>query len=595
MKKNKYLDFENLIKLSAITLDDDERKIFQKELEDFLNYSEIINNFPVENLKAASHAVEKEVYFRDDIVKKWDNLDKLLNNAPLIEDTSFIVPPQKGRTADENGAHDMSNAKIIDHEEYEAVIGLEVHAQLKTKSKLFCSCSTEFGKKPNSNTCPVCTGQPGSLPVLNMEAVNMAIKAGLSANCQINMHSVFARKNYFYPDLPKAYQISQFEEPICSKGYIEIEIDGKIKKIRLNRIHMEEDAGKLVHIGAPGIWGSKASAVDFNRTGIPLIEIVTEPDINSAKEAKEYVIMLRAILVSLGICDGNMEEGSLRCDANISIRKKGETILGTKTEIKNMNSFKAIERAIDFEIKRQKKMKKFGFEIFQETRLWDESSQKTILMRSKEESHDYRYFPDPDLLPLVLTKDWIESYNKVLPELPLKRKKKYIEKYQFSEDEAKLFMTNPDYADYFEEVLKFYDKPRNCANWFFNEILCYASSGIKNIIITPYDLGQFLLKIDNDEISGKIGKYVIEKAFESKKSLNQIIEEENLKQITDNSTIEKIIIKILEKNKNEVESYKNGKTNLFAFFVGQVMKETKGKANPKLVNKVLKSKLDEIQ
>jgi len=594
MKKTKNLDFENLIKLSAITIDDDEKQILQKELEDFLNYSEIINNFPVENLQPASHAVEKEALIREDKVSQWEQPDILLKNGPLVEDTSYIVPPQKGRTADENDAQDISNVKVADHEEYEAVIGLEVHAQLKTKSKLFCSCSTEFGKKPNSNTCPVCTGQPGVLPVLNQEAVNMAIKAGLAAKSLINMHSVFARKNYFYPDLPKAYQISQFEEPICSKGYVEIEVDGKIKKIRLNRIHMEEDAGKLVHIGAPGIWGSKASAVDFNRTSIPLIEIVTEPDLSSAKEAKEYVIMLRAILVSLGICDGNMEEGSLRCDANISIRKKGDKKLGTKTEIKNMNSFKAIERAIDFEIKRQKKLKKFGLEIFQETRLWDESSQKTILMRSKEESHDYRYFPDPDLMPLIITNDQIESCKKNMPMLPMERKKKYIKKYQFMEDEAILFMTNPGYADYFEEVLKFYNNPRNLANWFFNEMLYYASNGIENINITAEDLAQFLNKIDIKEISGKIGKYVIEKSFETKKTLNQIIEEENLKQITDQNALEKIIIKILENNRTEVESYKNGKTNLIGYFVGLVMKETKGKANPKLVNEILKLKLDQI-
>jgi len=593
MKNNKNLDFENLIKLSGFTIDEEERIILQKELEDFLNYSEIIKNFPVENIQAASHAVEKEAFIRDDKVKQWEDLEILLKNGPLVDDTSYIVPPQKGRTADEKDVNDISNAKVIDHEEYEAVIGLEVHAQLKTKSKLFCSCSTEFGKKPNSNTCPVCTGQPGVLPVLNMEAVNMAIKAGLATNSVINMHSVFARKNYFYPDLPKAYQISQFEEPICSKGYVQIESDGKIKKIRLNRIHMEEDAGKLVHIGAPGIWGSKASAVDFNRTSVPLIEIVTEPDLRSAREAKKYVVMLRAILVSLGICDGNMEEGSLRCDANISIRKIGEKKLGTKSEIKNMNSFKAIERAIEFEIKRQKKMKKFGFEIFQETRLWEESSQKTILMRSKEESHDYRYFPDPDLMPLILTKEQIDTCKKQMPMLPLERKKIYIEKYQFTEDEAVLFMTNPDYADYFEEVLKFYDNPRNLANWFFNEMLYYASNGIANINIKSEDLGQFLTKIDNDEISGKIGKYVIEKSIESKKSLNQIIEEENLKQITDHDEIKKIIIKILENNKSEVESYKNGKTNLFGYFVGLVMKETKGKANPKIVNEALKLKLDD--
>jgi len=587
----KHIDIENLINLAAFEVSEEERNQLNKELEDFLKYAEIINDAQCDDLKPASHAINKEAYLRDDITNKWDHLERLLTNGPLIEDTSYLVPPQKGRTGIEKDVEDQKITASVD--DYEAVIGLEIHAQLKTKSKLFCGCSTQFGKHPNHNTCPVCSGQPGVLPVLNKEAVRMAIKAGHVTNCIINKRSIFARKNYFYPDLPKGYQISQFEEPICSSGYIEIDINNNIKKIRLNRIHMEEDAGKMIHIGAPGIWGSKASAVDFNRTSVPLLEIVSEPDLSDGIEAKEYVITLRAILVSLDICDGNMEEGSLRCDANISIRKTGSKTLGVKTEIKNMNSFKAIEKAIDYEIERQKKMIKLGYKIEQQTRLWDESSQKTYLMRSKEESHDYRYFPDPDLLPLILDENEIKSLKENLPMLPLKRKLLYMEKYAFNEDEAKLFMVNPDYAQFFEDTLKHFNKPRIIANWFFNEILFYISNNLNTISITPKDFAYFLEKIESEEISGKIGKSVIKKAFTENKKLMKIIEEEGLKQITDHNLIEKIIDTILLNNPKQVEMYKSGKTNIFGFFVGQVMKETKGKANPRIVNEILKLKLDE--
>lgn len=587
------INIENLIKLSSFTVTDEERNKIEKELYDFLEYAEVINESSCNDIKAAAHAVEKKAYQREDVVESWDKLESLLCNGPLTEDTSYLVPPQKGRTGEEKEIEEGKQTPV-EAVDYEAVIGLEVHAQLKTKSKLFCNCSIEFGKHPNNNTCPVCSGQPGVLPVLNKEAVNMAILAGLATNCTINKKSIFARKNYFYPDLPKGYQISQFEEPICSDGYVEIELEGKKIKIRLNRIHMEEDAGKMVHIGAPGIWGSKASAVDFNRTSTPLIEIVTEPDISSARVAKEYVIMLRAILVSLGICDGNMEEGSLRCDANISIRKVGDKKLGTKTEVKNMNSFKAIERAIDFEINRQIKLKKMGQSILQCTRLWDENSQKTHLMRTKEESHDYRYFPDPDLLPLILEEDQIEAVRKKLPMMPLERKKRCIEQLGFNEDEATLFMTNPDFVNFFDETLTYYSNPRVIANWFFNELLFYVSGGMKDIPITSHDFSEFLKKLDSGEISGKIGKSVIKKAFEQNKKLIEIIEAEGLKQITDHKVIEDIIDKIIAHSHKQVEQYKAGKTNIFGYFVGQVMKETKGNANPKIVNEILKLKLDEI-
>ncbi len=590
MEKEKKIDINNLIKLSGIEITDEEKEYFEKELSNFLKYAEIINSIDCSNLEPASHAVEKESLLREDNPYEYDKLELLLNNAPYKEGTNYIVPPQKGRVGKEKEVTELKD--INQNVEYEAVIGLEVHAHLKTKSKLFCSCSTEFGKSPNLNTCPVCTGQPGVLPVLNKEAIKMAIMAGLAMNCKINHRSVFARKNYFYPDLPKAYQISQYEEPLCSNGWVDIEIDKKIKRIRLNRIHVEEDAGKMVHVGAPGIWGSKASAVDYNRSSIPLIEIVSEPDINSAKEAKEYVIMLRSILVSLGICDGNLEEGSLRCDANISIRPKGDTKLGVKTEVKNMNSFKAIERAIDFEIERQIKLKKAGKIIEQETRLWDESSQKTYTMRTKEESHDYRYFPDPDLLPLIVENKTIEELKKKITILPLDRKKIYIEKFGLTEDEARLLIINPKYGDYFDNCLTYYTNAKNLSNWFFNELLSYISGDIELIHIKPKDFVDLLIKIDNNEISGKIGKYVLNKSFETKKSINNIIEEEGLKQLTDSKEIENIIKEIISNNPSQVNEYKAGKTKVFGFFVGEIMKATKGKANPKIVNDILKKLLD---
>ena len=589
MTDKNQIDIEKLIKLASFEVSDEEKVQFEKELEDFLKYAEIINNAGYNN-QPASHAISKDTYLRKDEAVDWEHLEKMMLNSPISEGTSYLVPPQKGRTGEEKESND--NLTIKDNStEYETVIGLEVHAHLKTKSKLFCGCSTEFGLDPNNNTCPVCSGQPGVLPVLNDEAVNMAIQAGLAMNCTINKRSVFARKNYFYPDLPKGYQISQFEEPLCSGGFIEIDTGEYSKKVKLNRIHMEEDAGKMVHVGAPGIWGSKASAVDFNRSSVPLIEIVSEPDMSTAKEAKEYVIMLRAILVTLGICDGNLEEGSLRCDANISIRPKGSTGLGVKTEIKNMNSFKAIERAIDFEIERQKKMKKYGLSIDQETRLWDESSQKTYIMRSKEESDDYRYFPDPDLLPLLVNDDRINALKKKIGSLPLERKKKYENEYSLSPDEAKLMMINPNYAEFYEKVLKYYNNPKNAANWLLNEIISFVSGDFNRFHITPEDFAEFLKKIDKNEISGKIGKTVLRKSFEEKASLMDIIKREGFKQITDTKEIEKLIDGILDANPGQVTQYKSGKTKVFGFFVGEVMKQSKGKANPAMVNDLLKNKL----
>jgi len=591
---------EDLIELAGFEVSEGDKQGLEKELADFLAYAEVINAAPSAGFSPASHAVEKAPALRDDVVAAWERLDSLLDIAPAIQGTSYLVPPQRGRTGSgedrEQPAGTGSAASAASDlpagaggAAWEAVIGLEVHAQLRTKSKLFCSCSASFGAEPNRNTCPVCSGHPGVLPVLNREAVDMAILAGLACSCTINRRSVFARKNYFYPDLPKGYQISQFEEPVCSGGHIEIETEGGRKRVGLNRIHMEEDAVKMVHVGAPGIWGSKASAVDLNRSSVPLIEIVSEPDLSSPREAREYVVMLRAILVSLGICDGNMEEGSLRCDANVSIRPVGSTALGVKVEIKNMNSFKASERALDFEIARLKRLAGAGRTIGQETRLWDESSQKTFLMRTKEESHDYRYFPDPDLLPLVLSDEWIDSVSARLVPLPLERKRRYMTDYQFTADEARLFMHNPEYARLFERIMEEYDKPRILANWFFSEFLGYlpSSASEAEFHLDPADIAGFLRKVDSGEITGKIAKNVIRKSFAEKRSLLSIIADEGLRRMDDTAEIERIAAEILSRHPAQTAEYRGGKEKLFGFFVGEVMKATHGKANPETVNRIL--------
>ena len=589
MKEKNNIDIEKLIKLASFTFHDDDKQQLKKELNEFLEYAEILNKSSLENMNLSDLEVKITTPMRDDNIKTWEEPGSIIANSPLVHETSYLVPPQSGRPVLKNlKGEDIKETEI----EYEAVIGLEVHAQIKTNSKLFCKCSTNFGKEPNSSTCPVCTGQPGALPVLNREAVNLAILAGLASSSIVNSRSAFTRKNYFYPDLPKGYQITQFELPICSGGYVDIEIDGEKKKITLDRIHLEEDAGKTVYIGTPGILGSKFGTVDFNRSGIPLIEIVTEPVISSSKEAREYVTMLRAILVSLGICDGNMEEGSLRCDANISIRPIGNTSLGVKTEIKNMNSFKAIERALDHEIERQIKLKNSGIPIEHGTMLWDDNTRQTYLMRSKEDSDDYRYFPDPDLLPLELIDKDIGRMRSNLPPLPLERKRKYEETYSFNKDESRLFMINPAYADYFDKVLKDYNNPRVLANWFFNELLSYIDSNIKRLHIKPADMAEFLKRIDCGEISRKIGKSILKKSFDSNLGLIEILEKEGLKQITDPKEIEEIIDSILRQNEPQVEEYMKGKTKVFGYLIGETMKAARGKANPALVNDILKKKLN---
>jgi len=474
--------------------------------------------------------------------------------------------------------------------QFEAVIGLEVHAQLKTKTKIFCSCPTSFGAPPNTHTCPVCLGMPGVLPVLNKKVVEYAMRMGIATNCTISNNSRFARKNYFYPDLPKGYQISQYELPIAQNGHIDIEINGAKKRIGITRIHMEEDAGKLIHDPS-----RPYSMVDFNRTGVPLIEIVSEPDIRTFEEAGEYLRKLRSILRYLDICDGNMEEGSFRCDANVSIRPAGNESFGTRTELKNLNSFKNVEKAIQYEIERQKEVLLEGGKIIQETRLWDLAKNSTTSMRGKEEAHDYRYFPDPDLLPLVIDDTWIEEVKNSLPELPDQKKERFISEYGLPEYDAGVLTSAVELAGYFEDCVKEFNNPKQVSNWVMGALLGLLNAEGKTMEESPVsapNLAKLLRLIDQNVISGKIAKTVFEEMAETGKSPEEIVKEKDLVQVTDESAIESMITKLIESCPKEVADYKAGKTKVMGFFVGRIMKETKGKANPEIVNRILKEKLD---
>jgi len=474
---------------------------------------------------------------------------------------------------------------------WETIIGLEVHAQIISKSKLFSGASTNFGSEPNTQVSLVDAAMPGMLPVINKDCVKQAIKTGLGLNAQINQRSVFDRKNYFYPDLPQGYQISQFTKPIVGKGSIEIDLkDGSSKKIGITRLHLEQDAGKSVHDIEPS-----KSYIDLNRSGVALMEIVSEPDIRSAEEAQEYVKKLRSILRYIGTCDGNMEEGSLRCDVNISIRKKGEE-LGTRAEIKNVNSIKSIGQAIDYEFKRQKEIINSGGKVDQETRLFDEKKVETRPMRSKEEAHDYRYFPDPDLPPLEIKNDWIEEIKKNLPELPDTKKENLINQYKISSYDASILISDKNNVEFFDKIISQNTKrnPKNVANWIIGELFALLNKNnleIKNSPIKAEDLGELIDFIEDQTISGKIAKNVFEEMFKSKKKAKDIIDKKGLKQITNIREIESLIDKVLNNNKDKVDEYKSGKEKLFGYFVGQVMQETKGTANPGMVNEILKKKL----
>jgi len=480
--------------------------------------------------------------------------------------------------------------------EYEAVIGLEVHAQLLTDSKLFCSCSTKFGAEPNTQTCPVCLGMPGVLPVLNKKAVEFAIRAALAMNCRIEDRSVFARKNYFYPDLPKGYQISMYERPFCVKGWLDIDLNGAKKRIGITRIHMEDDAGKLIHAG--DFAQAQSSYVDLNRTGVPLLEIVSEPDIRSPEEASEYMRQLRNILVYIGVCDGNMQEGSLRCDANVSVRPRGREKFGTRAELKNMNSFRNIQRAIAYEIERQVKVCDSGGEVIQETRLWDDAAGKTIGMRGKEEAHDYRYFPDPDLIPIAVDAAWVTQVKDNLPELPGRKKDRFVKDYGIPEYDAALLTQDKLLADYFETVIKEGAPAKWVSNWIMTELLRELNAEEKSASecpITPGQLAALHRLIEKGTISHKIAKGVFTEMYKTGRDAEDLVKAQGLMQVSDDSEINKMIDDAVSENPKQLEQFLAGKDKLFGFFVGQVMKKSSGKANPGLVNKLLAQKLDQLK
>lgn len=483
---------------------------------------------------------------------------------------------------------------------YEMVIGLEVHCQMKTRTKLFCSCPNQFGDAPNTNVCPVCLGLPGALPVLSREAVTLALRAALATRCTVHQTSVFARKNYFYPDLPKGYQISQYDRPYATDGRVEaLEADGTVKTVRLERIHMEEDAGKLLHEGYP--WSRDMSGVDLNRSGSPLIEIVSKPDIRSASEAHAYLSALKAILVYSEVSDCNMEEGSLRCDANVSVRPRGRSELGTRAEVKNLNSFRNVSRAIEYEYERQVKLVEAGQKVVQETRLYRADKDETASMRSKEDAHDYRYFPEPDLPPLVISAEWRAETEKALPELPAAKRARFVESYGIPHYDAEVLTSSREVADFFEEVAKGCGNGKAASNWIMTEVMREvkgqgaAEDGASSASwpITPAALAELIRLVDEGAINGKTAKDVFARMWASGESPRVIVEREGLSQVSDTGAIEAAIREVMAASPDQVATYRKGRTNTLGWFVGQVMKKTGGRANPKIVNDLMKAALDQ--
>ena len=476
--------------------------------------------------------------------------------------------------------------------DYEVVIGLEVHAQLSTQSKIFCGCRTKFGAPPNTQTCPVCLGMPGVLPVLNRRAVEFAIKTALACHGEVAPRCRFARKNYFYPDMPKNYQIYQYDEPLVVGGYVEIPTPGGLKRIGLVRIHLEEDVGKSIH--GENLDDPRASYVDFNRSGVPLMEIVSQPELSSPEEAKLYLQKLRAILQYLDVCDGNMEEGSLRCDANVSLRPRGARQFGTKVEIKNMNSFRHVQRALEYEVRRQAKALEEGEKLVQETRLWDATRGVTRSMRSKEFAHDYRYFPEPDLVPLLTTRAWIEEIRRTLPELPDARMQRFVTEYGIPDYDASVLTTSKALADYYEACIKHYPKPKVVSNWIMVELLRALNRDgmeVEESRVTPEQLAELFKLVDDGTISSTMAKTVFDAMYETGKPASEIVTEKGLRQISDESALLAAVEQVLADHPKEVDEFRAGREKLLGFFMGQVMKATQGKANPQAVNKLLRERL----
>ncbi len=472
---------------------------------------------------------------------------------------------------------------------FEAVIGLEVHAQLSTQSKMFCGCGTEFGLPANTQTCPICLGLPGSLPVINRRAVELAVKTGVALNCEVGAANRFARKNYFYPDLPKGYQISQYEAPICRDGWVDVTVSGETKRIRIRRAHLEEDAGKNLHEGS-----GPQSRVDLNRAGTPLLEIVTEPDMRTAEEVVAYLKSLRDTLVYLGVCDGNMEQGNLRCEPNLSLRPAGQEALGTKVELKNINSFKFVKDALEYEIKRQGAVLRDGGRVEQETRLWDVDQGKTFVMRSKEEAHDYRYFPDPDLVPLSLPQEQLEAWRRDISELPATRQARFVQQYGLPEYDAGVLIASKPLADYFEACVSLFSQPKTVSNWVMGELrreLNAAHTPVERSPVTPERLANLLQLVENGTVSLKVARDLFPELYATGKSPEQLVEEKGLTQVSDEGLLGRLVDEVVAANPNQVAQYRGGKPAVLGFFVGQVMKASGGKANPGKVNELLKKKL----
>ncbi len=473
---------------------------------------------------------------------------------------------------------------------FEAVIGLEVHAQLSTQSKMFCGCGTEFGLPANTRTCPVCLGLPGSLPVINRRAVELAVKTGVALNCEVGATNQFARKNYFYPDLPKGYQISQYEAPICHDGWVDVNVNGETKRIRIRRAHLEEDAGKNLHEGS-----GPQSRVDLNRAGTPLLEIVTEPDMRTAEEVVAYLKSLRDTLVYLGVCEGNMEQGNLRCEPNLSLRPVGQKALGTKVELKNINSFKFVKDALEYEISRQAGVLRDGGTVQQETRLWDVDQGKTVVMRTKEEAHDYRYFPDPDLVPLSLPQEQVEAWRRDISELPSTRRARFVEQYGLPEYDAGLLIASKPLADYFEACVRLFDQPKTVSNWVMGELrreLNASHTPVERSPVTPERLANLLRLVENGTVSLKVARDLFPELYATGTTPEQLVEEKGLKQVSDEGSLGRLVDEVIAANPNQVAQYRGGKPAVLGFFVGQVMKASGGKANPGKVNEFLKRKLE---
>ncbi|MBF8297808.1 MAG: gatB [candidate division NC10 bacterium] len=479
------------------------------------------------------------------------------------------------------------------HTTFEAVIGLEVHAQLLTRSKIFCGCSAAFGAPPNSQTCPICLGMPGVLPVLNRRVVEFAIKTAVALQCEVAGGCRFARKNYFYPDMPKNYQISQYELPLARNGMLEFPVNGLTKSVRIHRLHLEEDVGKLLHAGT--FQTADSSLVDFNRSGVPLMEIVSEPDIRNPEDAAEYLRQVRAIVVYLEVCDGNMEEGSLRCDANVSVRRAGTEELGVKAEVKNMNSFKHVQKALAYEIQRQVRVLEQGGRVVQETRLWDANQEQTFPMRSKEYAHDYRYFLEPDLVPVTIPQQWVDEIRGTLPELPQERRARFVRQYTIPDYDAAVLTASKPLAGYYEEVVKAFPDPKTASNWVMVELLGLLNKDGREITdspIPPAELAALLTMLNRGDISGKTAKMVFEKMYQTGKSAALIVQEEGLTQISDQDELLRIVDEVLAQHPGPVADYRKGKVQSFTFLVGAVMKASRGKANPKAVNELLRTLLE---